>query len=280
MVLRMKRRQPSDDDTRAPAEPRRGPAASSLFVNSLQKGFAVLKAFSREHPRLTLAQITRDTGLDKSAAQRFLYTMHELGYLKKDPDTKQYTLSAKVLEFAYTYLYSDPIIERAQPFLVEAHERTGETVNLAVLDGIDIILISRIPSRHVISTNIQIGFRLPAVYSASGRIIAARLPADARDDLIRDSVYSPYTPSTVLDPEEIRALIGRAEADGYAVVQSQVLPTDISVAAPVIDGAGRVLGAVSISAPDTRVTIDEARASFVPAAIEAARKTSVAMGAF
>src|SRR5262249_18020661 len=138
---------------------------SSLFVNSLQKGFAVLKAFSREQPRLTLAQITRLTGLDKSAAQRFLYTLHELGLLKKDEETKPYTLSPRLLEFGYAYLYSDPLIERAQPFLVDAHAKIAETVNLAMLDGKDIITVIRLPSRHVVSLNVQIGIRLPAIYS-------------------------------------------------------------------------------------------------------------------
>ncbi|WP_170984305.1 IclR family transcriptional regulator [Rhodoligotrophos defluvii] len=254
--------------------------ARSLFVNSLQKGFAVLKAFSRERPRLTLAQITKITGLDKSAAQRFLYTLHELGFITKDEETKQYSLSAKILEFAYTYLYSDPIIERAQPFLVEVHEKTGETVNLAVLDGSDIILISRIPSRHVLSTNIQIGFRLPAIYSASGRVIAALLPQAERERLLDESAYVAYTPNTVIDRKRIRQLIQQAAADGYAMVESQVISADISAAAPVIDGSGRVVAAVSMSVPNTRMKFAEAKRLFVPAVVEAARKISVALGAF
>ncbi len=277
-------RRPSVDANAMRAEKRTGedrsPSERALFVNSLRKGFVVLQAFSRERPRLSLAAITRETGLDKSAAQRFVYTLHELGYLRKDEQTKQYSLSPRLLEFAYTYLYSDVIIERAQPFLVEAHDKTGETVNLAVLDATEIILISRIPSRHVVSINIQIGIRIPAVYSASGRVIAAGLDAAAKRRLLRESLFRAHTAHTVTSREEMAKLVEKAGADGYSIAVSQFFLGDVSVAAPVFDKTGVAVAAVSISAPDSRFSLEEVRTVLLPAAIEAARKTSVAMGAF
>jgi DNA-binding IclR family transcriptional regulator len=267
---------------RPPARSARANAAGErgLFVNSIQKGFAVLKAFTRERPHLTHAAITRITGLDKSAAQRILYTLHQMGLLNKDDDTKQYRLSAKLLEFGYAYLYSDPLIERAQPFLVEAHEKTGETVNLAVLDGTDIILVSRLPSRHVVSLNIQIGFRIPALYSASGRVMAARMMPEERRRFVRAAKLQRHTPTSVVDAGKMEHVIDAARSEGYSLVHSQYFPNDISVAAAVVDGKANVVGAISISAPDSRITVEDARKQFVPVAIEAARKISLTMGAF
>ena len=255
-------------------------ADRTLFVNSLHKGFAILKAFSREQPRLTLSQLTRLSGLDKSAAQRFVFTLHAMGYLTRDEETKQYRLSPRVLEFGYTYLYSDRIIETAQPFLVEAHKQTGETVNLAVLDGADIILVSRLPSQHVVSLNIQIGLRIPALYSASGLAIVSCLDATGREEVIRRTEFKAHTPRSLTKPAEMRALLEKLHADGHAIVHAQYFPNDISVAAPITDNAGRPLGAISISAPDTRVRPGHALKRFVPCAKEAARKASIAMGAF
>jgi IclR family pca regulon transcriptional regulator len=256
------------------------PSSRGLFVNSIQKGFAVLNAFSRERPRLTLAAITASTSLDKSAAQRFVYTLHELGLLRKDEETKQYSLSPRLLEFAYAYIYSDGLIERAQPFLVEAHEKTGETVNLFVLDGNDIILVSRIPGRNVVSLNIQVGLRMPALYSATGRVIASKLPVEERQALLRQTRYHAHTPQSVTDRTEMTALVEKAGKDGYAITGSQWFTGDISVGAPIIDGSGRVVGAVSTSAPDRDMKIADARKKLVPATMEAARKISVAMGAY
>ncbi|UVO30468.1 IclR family transcriptional regulator [Bradyrhizobium arachidis] len=255
-------------------------ADSSLFVNSIQKAVSVLNAFSRERPRLTLAAITRLTGLDKSAAQRFLYTLHQLGLVRKDDETKQYSLSPRLLEFAYAYTYSDGLIERAQPFLVEAHEKTRETVNLMVLDGTDIILVSRIPGEHVVTMNIQVGFRMPALYSATGRAIVSRLDPKQRDQVIRTTKYHQYTDRSVSDPSEMRKLLEKAASEGFVLTQSQYFYGDISIAAAVIDGSKTVLGAVSLSVPESRMTVQEAREKLVPVTIEAARKVSLSMGAY
>lgn len=254
-------------------------ADNALFVNSLEKGFAVLKAFSREQPHLTLAQITRATGLDKSAVQRFLFTLNELGFLQKDEETKQYRLSARLLEFGYTYLYSDPLIVRAQPFLVEAHEKTSESVNLSVLDGNDTIVVSRLPSRHVVSLNVQIGIRLPAIYSAAGLAILSRLPIEERKIILSSSHYHQHTPHTVTSRAEMTRIVEKAASDGYAIAHRQFFPDDISLGVPVIGPGGRALGAITIAAPDMRTSLEEARRTFLPVAIEAARKTSVSMGA-
>jgi IclR family transcriptional regulator, pca regulon regulatory protein len=276
----MPRAKTGDDAVASRAPKQRGAGHRSLFVNSIQKGFAVLNAFSRERPRLTLAAITAATKLEKSAAQRFVYTLHELGLLRKDETTKQYSLSPRLLEFAYAYIYSDGLIERAQPFLVEVHEKTGETVNLFVLDGTDIILVSRIPGRNVVSLNIQVGLRMPALYSATGRVIASRLPPDERDVLLRQTRYHAHTPRSVTDRAEMRALIEKAGKDGYAITCSQWFTGDVSVSAPIIDGSGRVVGAVSASAPERDMTVAGARKTLMPATVEAARKISVAMGAY
>lgn len=251
-----------------------------LFVNSIQKGLAVLNAFTRERPRLTHAAITRITGLDKSAAQRILYTFHELGLLQKDEETKQYRLSAKLLEFGYAYLYSDPLIERAQPFLVEAHERTAETVNLAVMDGDDILLVSRLPSRHVVSLNIQIGLRIPALYTASGRAMIAQMAPDDARRFVRAAKLQRHTPTSIIDASKMMQEIDAVRAAGYSLVHQQFFSTDISVAAAVVDARKNFIGALSISVPDSRMSVEDARKKFVPVAIEAARKISLTMGAF
>jgi IclR family pca regulon transcriptional regulator len=251
-----------------------------LFVGSIQKAVTVLYAFTRERPRLSLAAVTNVTGLDKSAAQRFLYTLHQLGLVRKHEDTKQYSLSPRLLEFAYAYTYSDGLIERAQPFLVDAHEKTGETVSLCVLDGADVILVSRIPGRHVITTNIQVGFRMPALYSTTGRAIVAQLPAREREQILAATKYHKYTDEAVTNPNEMRRLLERAAKDGYVLSQSQFFADEIAVGAAIVDGSKAVLGAISLSVPDSEVTVQGARERLVPVTITAARKISLAMGAY
>ncbi|MGL3210595.1 IclR family transcriptional regulator [Bradyrhizobium sp. BR 1433] len=252
----------------------------SLFVNSIEKAVMVLDAFSRERPRLTLAAITKVTGLDKSAAQRFIFTLHQLGLLRKHEDTKQYSLSPRLLEFAYAYTYSDGLIERAQPFLVEAHEKTGEAVNLVVLDGNDVILVWRMPGRDIVATNVQTGLRMPALYAIAGRAIVARLPATERDHIIRTTNYQKHTDQAVTSPNEMRRLIEKAAKEGYVVSQSQYFHNETAVGAAIVDGSKAVLGGISLSGPSSRLTVQEARGKLLPVTIAAARKISLAMGAY
>lgn len=274
----------SEGTTKADPKGRRQPKEDgrdhSLFVNSIEKAVVVLNAFSRERPRLTLAAVTSLTGLDKSAAQRFLFTLHQLGLVRKHEDTKQYSLSPRLLEFAYAYTYSEGLIERAQPFLVEAHEKTGQTVNLMVLDGADVILVWRIPSLDIVAMNVQIGLRLPALYSIAGRALVSRLPAKERESIIRATNFQKYTDQAVTNPNEMRRLIEKAAKEGYVVSRSQYFHDETSVGAAIVNGSNAVLGGISISGPASRLSVQEAQEKLVPAVVTAARKISLAMGAY
>lgn len=251
----------------------------SLFVNSIEKAVLVLYAFSRERPRLTLAAVTKLTGLDKSAAQRVLFTFDQLGLVRKHEDTKQYSPSPRLLEFAYAYTYSDGLIERAQQFLVEAHQKTGETVNLMVLDGMDVILVWRIPSLDIVGMNVQVGLRMPALYSIVGHAIVARLPADEREHIIRGTNYERY-PDKAVTPDKVRKLLQKVAQEEAVVSESQYFEHETAVGAVIVDGSNTVLGGISLCGPRSRLTLREAREKLVPATITAARKISLAMGAY
>lgn len=250
---------------------------SPLFVHSLQKGFEVLRAFSADRRHLSPAEITRLTGLDKSATQRFVYTLYTLGYLRRDEQTKLYSISPRMLEFGYSYLHSDYLVEVAQPFLVEAHEETGETVNLAVPDREDIIIVSRIPSKHVVSVNVHIGLRMPALYSSPGRVICAFMDEDQRQHLLDATKFEAYTRYAVTEPSEMREIVEAARRESFCIARSQFFEGDISAAAPVFDSRGKVVAALSIAAPDTRMTIEDARRDFVPVVLKAAQQTTAAL---
>ena len=248
-----------------------------LFVNSLQKAFEVLRAFSAEQRQLSPAEISRITGLDKSATQRFVFTLFSLGYLRRDQRTKLYSISPRMLEFGYSYLHGDHLVEVAHPFLVDAHEATGETINLAVLDRDDVIIVSRIPSRHVVSVNVHIGLRMPALYSSPGRAVCAFLDEGSRERMLEATALKAYTEYSVTKLSEVRRTVEAARKDSFCITHSQYFQGDISVAAPVFHSAGKPAAAISLAAPDTRTTVEDARREFAPIIVEAARKTTEAL---
>src|SRR3954471_17631633 len=146
-------------------------ARSSLFVGSTEKAFQVLHAFDGPQRYMTLADIARAAALDRSATQRLVYTLETLGYLKRVEGTRNYGLTAKVLQFSHSYLKANDLIDRASPHLLDISRNLGETCNLHELDGHEVVFVARFPGRHLINVDIVIGSRLPTFFTASGTAI-------------------------------------------------------------------------------------------------------------
>ena len=112
---------------------------SGEFVQSLERGLAVIRAFDGEHPELTLSDVARATGLTRAAARRFLLTLVELGYVRTDG--KLFALRPRVLELGYAYLSGLGLSEVALPHMEELVARVHESSSLSVLDGGDIAYV-------------------------------------------------------------------------------------------------------------------------------------------
>lgn len=249
-----------------------------LFVSGTEKGLRVLRAFYNEPKPLSLTEIAESTGMGRSAAQRFLYTLKALGYLRHDPTTRRYSLSPKVLDFGYAYLRNDGLIEQSFPYLLEASKRTDETINLTELDDTEVIYVSRFPSRRVISVDIVLGARLPTFCTAPGRAMLAQLP-DARVKGILDrSRREPRTPFTQTGRDTILALLPEIRRKGYALSNQESYVGDLSAAAPVLNHHGEVVAAVNIAVPTPRWTIEQLEQKLAPVVVETARAISKSLG--
>lgn len=251
---------------------------SALFVGSFEKGLRVLHAFDAARRPLRLTEIALATGLDKSGAQRFTATLESLGYLRKD-EFKRYQLTPKVLQLGFAYLQSETAIDTAVPFLQEAHAACEETVNFTQLDGVDVVWVVRLPSLHAVSVDLSVGARLPAFCTAPGRAILAYLPPEQALEILRRSNRVKRTPFT---KTEMAVLTGELEAvrrNGFALANQESFVGDISTAAPVFDGAGRVIGAVNIAAPASRWSIEAVRQKLSPLIVTTAASISAANGA-
>jgi IclR family transcriptional regulator, pca regulon regulatory protein len=249
-----------------------------LFVASVEKGLQVLRAFYNRPRALSLSDVAELAGMSRSSAQRFLYTLKALGYLRQDPETRRYTLSPRVLDFGFAYLRNDALVETAFPYLLEASKRTRETVNLTELDGPEVIYVSRFPSRNVISVDIVLGARLPVYCTAPGRVMLAHMDEAAARQLLARSRLAPRTPYTEVDPDRILTLAAEARRRGYAVSNQETFVGDISVAAPVRDHAGRVSAAVNVAVPHPRWSVAAAEEQLAHVVVETARAISKAIG--
>jgi DNA-binding IclR family transcriptional regulator len=200
-----------------------------------------------------------------------------MGLLRKDDQTKGYTLSPKVLEFASAFLKSNPLVERAYPYLLEASRRTEEAVNLVLREQDAVIFAARIPGRQPFALDIVIGDWYPAWAIADGRAILAALPEPEARAIVAASERRAYTDETVTDLEALMAELGAARKLGYAYAANQYVPETMSIGAPVLGFGGRAEAAVTIHGPTSRVSEKAARRDLAPIVIETARAISTVL---
>jgi IclR family pca regulon transcriptional regulator len=248
-----------------------GPAErSGEFVQSLARGLAVIQSFDAHHPRLTLSDVARKTGLARAAARRFLYTLIELGYV--DTDGKTFGLRARVLEIGYAYLASLSLPELAVPHMEPLVEATGASCSMSVLDGADVFYVARVPTRHrLVLTTIPVGTRFPAYATAMGRVLLSALPAGELHDFLASQDFGKILPRTKTDPVKLKAAIQDAGNKGYAIVQEELREGLASVAVPIHDREGKVIAALNLSTHGSRGTLAVLRRELLPPLIETAR---------
>lgn len=251
-----------------------GRAGDPLMVMSVDKAFRVLHAFDSSRPSMSLTQVAAAVGMDKSAAQRFTYTLEKLGYLRKDPVTKRFELTVRSLDIAHHYLHSNAMLQRAMPYLMHLSKTTEETINLTMMDGTEIVFVSRFMSRHVLNTDVIVGTRMPAYCTAPGIAILSRLPAAEAAELVDRMDLKPYTPTTTWKRDELLAKIAKSAVSGYATAFEEFYHGDLSVAAAITGSGGVPVGALNIAVSRARFTPEEMEERFAPLVVAAAGSVS------
>jgi IclR family pca regulon transcriptional regulator len=244
---------------------------SSLFIQSLEKALFVLESFREAERLLSLAEISKISGLDKPAAQRCVHTLVQTGYLEKDPQSGRFSLGKKVLDLSFHFLRAHPLVIAATPVLLHLRRDCGERTNLSLFDGTSVVYAIRLHGkREYPQYSTFIGRRMPTFCSAGGRATLARLPVEEVRDILARSDRRALTNVTLTDPEAIIAKIDEARELGYGFVNGESSPGELVVAAPVIDFSGRPVAAVHIAASSTKWQPDEFEKTFAPQAMEAA----------
>ncbi|HTJ56078.1 MAG TPA: IclR family transcriptional regulator [Devosiaceae bacterium] len=252
-------------------------AGGGRFLGSVEKAFAVLNAFNVGRKALSLGDVSRISAVDKNATQRVLFTLKSLGYLRQDPQTRLYSLSARMLDFGTSFLAANKIREVAEPILEQVNETCEETVNLTEREGTEVVYVLRYPSRHVVSVDLSVGSRLPIYCTAPGRAILAHLPEQDVGQILSDSRLEARTSTTETDPQAIIASLPDIRAKGYCLTNQEAFVGDISVSAPVFDERNVIAGAINIAVPWPRWQLDRVEAELAPIVVDAARSISLAM---
>ncbi|HEX9032698.1 MAG TPA: IclR family transcriptional regulator [Streptosporangiaceae bacterium] len=246
------------------------PPRDSDFVQSLDRGLAVIRAFGPDRERLSLSEVARATGLTRAAARRFLLTLVKLGYVRSDG--REFSLRPRVLELGYAYLSGLALPEVALPHLEDLSAKLHESSSISVLDGHQIVYVARVPTKRIMTVAISVGTRFPAFATSMGRVLLAAMSPAELDQYLAEATFEPFTAQTVTDPEQIRQVLRDVARQGYAIVDQELEEGLRAIAVPIRGASGAVTAALNVSAHARRLSPDAMRAELLPFMLETARQ--------
>jgi IclR family transcriptional regulator, pca regulon regulatory protein len=246
------------------------PERDADFVQSLERGLAVICAFDRDHAELTLSEVAASTGVTRATARRFLLTLQRLGYVRSDG--RFFSLTPRVLELGYAFLSGMSLPEVAEPHLEALVAEVNESTSVSVLDGGDVIYVARVPVSRIMTVAISVGTRFPAYATSMGRVLLAALePADLETYLATVRIAR-HTPRTVASVAGLRTELAKVRSQGYAIVDQELEEGLRAVAAPIRDRSGQVIASVNVSTHAGRTSLESVRRNLVPPLLAAAAR--------
>jgi IclR family pca regulon transcriptional regulator len=248
------------------------------FVQSLERGLAVIQAFGADRAKLSLTDVAKLTGMTRAAARRYLLSLRALGFVGSDG--KLFWLEPRVLNLGYSYLSSVNWIDFAQPILRDVANRLNESCSASVLDGGEIVYVARVQASRIMSINLGVGTRLPAVVTSMGRVLLAALSTEELDRVLKASPPRSYTEKTVTSLQQIKAILKTVRENKFAYVDQELESGLGSVAVPIIGSGGQTIAAVNVSAQAVRVKKTEIVGRYLDTLREAAVKISLHSSTF
>lgn len=247
------------------------------FVQSFARGLSVIRSFSAEAPAQTLSDVAARTGLSRATARRFLHTLTDLGYAV-NVDSR-FQLTPRVLELGTSYLSALTLPAIAQPRLEVLSRQVGESSSMSVLEGTDIIYVSRVPVRRIMTVNITIGTKFPAYATSMGRVLLAGLSEAELEETLAASPPQQLTTRSLPTVQEVREEVAATRERGWALVDQELEPGLRSLAAPITGPDGEVVAAINISTQSASHAVEDIRRVVLPQLLETARAISTDLSA-
>ena len=251
---------------------------SDYFVHSVAKGFEVLQAFDSSSISLSLRELSERTGINKATVRRFALTLVDLGYLKIIQD-KRFQLSPKILDFALHFLQSLNLPDLTQPILETMSATVQEATNLAILDGHEIVYVSRVnAANRIVGANLSVGSRLPYYATSLGKALVAWLPENERREIWESTTIEAFTPQTITAFDTFEEDLAKSRMRGYTIGDEELEQGLCSISMPIINHQGATIAAINISTQVIRTDKKKLLEIYLPVLQEGVKKINQQTG--
>lgn len=256
--------------------------SDGAYSQSLERGLSVLSSFKSARPLLGVSELAREIGLSRSTTYRYVATLAALGYLEQDHQTRRYRLGPRVLDLGFSAINSMELREISVPHLQRLSDETGHTVNMAILDGADIVYVERCRSSRLgqreIDLNLHVGSRLPAYCTSLGKVLLAYLSREECEAALDGMELTQRGPNTLTKRSDLLAELDQVRLRGLAVNNEELAFGLRSIAAPVRGHSGRAAAAINLAAHRSWMTIEELVKRFGPPLQQTAADISARAG--
>jgi IclR family pca regulon transcriptional regulator len=247
----------------------RDPAAGGpdypYFSKVIEKGLRILNLFSPVSPSLSLKDITSKTGINPASTFRFVETLIQLGYLKKDPRTKLIKLGPMALAFSHNVIASFDLLQIIKPFIDEAFENFNVTIDSGVIEDDRPVILYRREAKDTLVFKMPVAAAGIMHCTALTKAILAWLPEDSLSRALDSMTFIRRTPHTLTSPAALRTDLLKTRERGYSINNEEFVVGLISLGAPLIARDGTVIGAVSFDVSTVQYAVEEAEKRFTPA---------------
>lgn len=222
------------------------------------KTFNLLCLFLSHGEGLTLGEISKLSGLNKPTARRIALSLVECGLLQQPKKRGKYSLGMKFLDFSKTIKSNNVTMDIAMPRLIQLSRKVDETVSLALWDGMKAVIVQSINPSHPLKVTSNEGTILGLHYTSLGKAILAEMSESELQNYYEDGLEK-STPNTITDLNDLKMHLNRVRQEGLSVDDEEFAIGVKGIGAPIKDGEGKLVGAISILGPSVRLTRERMR---------------------
>ena len=251
-----------------------GPAKSSKKNSSaLKKATQLLELVIAEDFGISAAELAVRLNLPRQTVHRNVRALEEMGFLIRAVSRDKYEIGPTLLKFANTILITSHRRGPWRAVLQDVIDQAGESCNVAVLEGHEIVYVDRIECQFPLRVQLEVGSRVPIYCTAIGKVLLANLPTDARKKMLGALSVHKLTQNTITDRRILESQLQKVRRQGYAVNNEEFISGIVAVAVPIYNERDDVIAAVAIHAPVLRVPV-AGITRFLPILYKAARRLS------
>ncbi len=224
-------------------------------IQSIERAFAILEEIARNRDGIALAELSRRVGLHNSTTFHLVKTMVSLGYIQQTSESKRYRVGRNLFTLAAGALHEIELAQVARPVLETLALRSGECSHFAVRSGDDIVVVAKTAGTGMFQVADQVGIVRPAHCTALGKVLLAALYPQQLERHLQTRELRRFTPRTIIEHDALLREIEAVRGGGIAFDDGEFDPDARCVAVPVHNFTGQVAGAIGISAPMWRLTM-------------------------